>query len=145
MPCQHPPFFESYLLLLLPTVPYFFVPFILRNFLTIHRKTTLSGFIFDDLSLSHDYFFCFLFLSFFSNLVYRTQHTIYIPCLLCMSVTFLHAYFFFFGGIAYICRENWKEERKGERKVILTTPTLALFPSIYLSIYLSCDMWAWEQ
>lgn len=114
---------------------FFFVPFILRISLAIHRKTTLSGFIFDDLWLSHDYFF---FVSYFFHffLILFIEHSTQIYTLSpiqCLWL-FLHAYFFFFGGI---CRENWKEEKRKEKSNINDTNTC------FISIYR--DMWAWEQ
>lgn len=92
------------------------------------------------------FFFVSYFFHFFSNLVYRTQHTeMYIPCLLCLWLFFMLISFFLFcsGGISSHTYAE-KIERKRERKSNIND-TNTCFISIYLSIYIYHDMWAWEQ
>lgn len=75
--------FESYRLV----VTIFFFHFRNKYVFPYHtQRTTLSGFIFVDLSLSHDYFFVLIFFPFL---------------ILFIESDFLHAYIFFFRG-----REN---------------------------------------
>lgn len=136
MPCQHPPFFESYLLLLLPTVPYFFCSFHFTNFLSDTQKNnTLGIHIRWFMAVTWLFFFVSYFFHFF--LILFIEHSI--QYIYPVSYPCLWLFFMLISFFLRVYAEKIERKRKGKKKVILTTPTLALFPSIYR------NMWAWEQ